>query len=172
MDMSKFCKALGRKVTYLFCQECEDRVCEKPQITILPKRENPIHDIENDKKVVSEVVHAHQEAKYAHKASYPNCETCCHKCGEHTEKMFGQTFQAVECRIFHNRIFTSDTVKANGCEYHNKDISQEKICLNCEHYLGGGDWGLACSADYYKLPSATSEACGKFKRKEEEGSDG
>jgi hypothetical protein len=79
--------------------------------------------------------------------------------------MCGKTFQAVKCHIFHNRIFTSAMVKANGCEYHNKDISREKICLNCEHYLGGGDWGLACKADYYKLPGPTSEACAKFKRK-------
>jgi hypothetical protein len=79
--------------------------------------------------------------------------------------MFGKTFQAVQCTIFHNRIFTSAMVKAEGCDYHNKDIAQEKICLNCEYYLGGGDWGLACKADYYKLPSSTSEACEKFKRK-------
>ena len=58
-------------------------------------------------------------------------------------------------------------VKEKGCEYHNRDIYNDKICLNCEYYLGGGDWGLACSADYYRLPESTSDACEKFKRKEE-----
>lgn len=27
--MSKYCPLLGRKVVYLECQECEDRVCEQ-----------------------------------------------------------------------------------------------------------------------------------------------
>lgn len=162
--MSKFCSELGHRVTYLFCQECEDRVCEKPQMTILPKKEKITHDVDGNAKLDPEPAQAPQKASYT-RNEHSGCETCCHKCGEHTETMFGKTFQAVECRIFHNRIFTSDMVKANGCEYRDKDISQEKICLNCEHYLGGGDWGLACRADYYRLPDSTSEACGKFKRK-------
>lgn len=27
--MSKYCPLLGRKVVYLECQECEDKVCEQ-----------------------------------------------------------------------------------------------------------------------------------------------
>ena len=163
--MSKFCKALGRRVLYLECLECEDRVCERHQVTILPKKEKDVHGVDVDHKSASGPIQAPQSTSNDNKSSHPDCSTCCHKCGERQTTMFGRTFQAIQCTIFHNRVFTSTMVKAEGCEYHNKDISQEKICLNCEHYLGGGDWGLACKADYYKLPSSTDEACGKFKRK-------
>lgn len=183
--MSKFCPITGGRVVYLVCQECTDRACEQrskyanifpkqnnesrttpmePRVTILPKKENPTHDINNNHEVVSEAVQKPQNAQDEPKAMHPGCETCMHKCGERKTTMFGRTFQAIQCKIFHNRIFTSEMVVENGCDYHNRDISQEKICLNCEHYLGGGDWGLACKADYYRLPNSTDKACAKFKR--------
>ena len=166
--MSKFCPIVGKKIVYLECQECTDRVCENPKITILPKKEKPAHDTENDQEVVVEVAQKSNVEKGECEATHPSCETCCHKCGEHRETMFGKTFNSVNCKIFHNRIFTSAMVAEQGCDYHNRDVSQEEICMNCEHYLGGGDWGLACKADYHKLPSSTTEACEKFKRKRED----
>lgn len=185
--MAKFCPLNGgKKVVYLVCQECDNRVCEKrskyanifpkqnnesqatsmePRVTILPKKEKDANSVGDNRKVAPEPVQEPQNTSKENQVIHPDCETCCHKCGERQTTMFGRTFQAIQCRIFHNRIFTSGMVKANGCDYHNKDISQEKICLNCEYYLGMGDWGLACKADYYKLPESTSKACEKFNRK-------
>lgn len=256
--MSKFCEALGRRVLYLDCLECQDRVCEKknePTINNLPKKEKPketapepennqVKSTESNhpsvyfliqayRKEVDEEYQRHLYPSYltdfhmngkqlmlqsgqadalkfedesdakvwkkkaeemyqdrefevvpfdtrifgkvtprwivARKSANPSCNTCCHKCGENQTSMFGKTFQAVKCNIFANRVFTNEMVAEKGCAYHNRDISQDKICLNCEHFLGLGDWGLACKADYYKLPGPTSDACEKFKRKEEDG---
>ena len=50
------------------------------------------------------------------------------------------------------------------CEYWNKDLSREKICLNCKHFIGGGDWGLSCAKDYYRLSNALSTACDDFEK--------
>ena len=171
--MSKFCEALGRRVLYLECLECDDRVCEKknePTITILPKKEKHVNSVDLNSNTADDRAQEPQKITHDANAQHSNCDTCCHKCGECQTTMFGRTFQAVQCEIYRNRVFTSDVVAANGCEYHNKDVSQLRICLNCENYLGGGDWGLACRADYYKLPSSTSEACEKFARKEEPNS--
>ena len=163
--MAKFCPITGGRVLYLECLECEDRVCERPLVTLLPKKEKYGLNIKEETKADSEAVQEPPSTNDAKAASHSCCETCCHKCGEHQTTMFGKTFQAVQCSIFHNRVFTSEMVKAKGCKFHNRDISQEKICLNCEHYLGGGDWGLACKANYYKLPGPTSEACGEYIRR-------
>lgn len=37
-----------------------------------------------------------------------------------------------------------------------------KTCGNCKYFLGGGDCGLACNKDYYKLPNENSEICNEF----------
>lgn len=50
------------------------------------------------------------------------------------------------------------------CEYWNKDLSHEKICLNCKYLIGGGDWGLSCAKDYYKLSKALDTACDNFEK--------
>jgi hypothetical protein len=136
-------------------------------VTILPKKENATHDIENYKDRVLETIAEPQEAKYAHKPSHPNCDTCCNKCGERREALFGKTFKAVECKIFHNHVFSKEMIAENGCAYYNVDVSQKEICMNCEYYLGGGDWGLACSKHYHRLPSATTEACKDFSKRNE-----
>ena len=43
--MSKYCPIVGHTVVYLDCLECEERVCEKRNIsavTIPPKNEKPV----------------------------------------------------------------------------------------------------------------------------------
>lgn len=30
--MSKFCPIVNRKVTYQFCQDCDDKICRKQEI--------------------------------------------------------------------------------------------------------------------------------------------
>lgn len=93
---------------------------------------------------------------------HPSCSTCCHKHGNTV--LFNR--EAVTCKIT-NEIIFEHKIQMNGCPNHNKDLSKENICLNCQHFLGGGDWGLSCSADYYKLTTHLSPACQSFKRKEE-----
>ena len=46
-----------------------------------------------------------------------------------------------------------------------KDLSNNNICLNCKHYLGGGDWGLSCGKDYYKLVNALDKSCDEIERR-------
>lgn len=55
----------------------------------------------------------------------------------------------------------------NDCSCFNKDLSEYKICYNCEFYLGGSDWGLFCShKDHYNhLGKFSDRACKHFKRK-------
>lgn len=49
------------------------------------------------------------------------------------------------------------------------DIDNMQICYNCENWIGGGDFGLSCSLDYYVINSNGFEpACEKFIRKVDE----
>ena len=54
-----------------------------------------------------------------------------------------------------------------SCEYYNKDISDLDMCYNCKHYIGGGDWGLSCRKDYYKLVQFNSKTCEHFESDKE-----
>ena len=56
-----------------------------------------------------------------------------------------------------NTILKSDCYLS--CDLYNVDLSKEKICFNCVHFRGGGDWGLACSKHYHKLPEALDNMC-------------
>lgn len=43
------------------------------------------------------------------------------------------------------------------------DVQFMKICYNCKHWIGGGDWGLTCRKDYYKAFSdGFHKACDYF----------
>ena len=66
------------------------------------------------------------------------------------------------CKL--RKMYPQKTIE--NCEWHNKDISNEKICCNCEFFLGGGDWGLSCKKDYYTLVDSVSKACENFSKKE------
>jgi hypothetical protein len=178
--MSKFCPILGQKVVYLVCQECEDRVCEKQRVTILPKREkaepaNTYRDQQNceaptntssetTKKRIPGAIGFTNPTQTGERGPHPACETCCHKTGESTEQLFGIT-HVTYCEIHRNLLLNSEAISWEGCQYHNMDLSHEKICMNCDCYLGGGDWGLACSANYHALPTPLSKACEQFKPK-------
>lgn len=65
---------------------------------------------------------------------------------------------AVNCMLTHT------IVLGTGCDLKNVDISDEKICFNCKHYLGGNDWGLSCAKEYHKLVDAFDEACKNFEK--------
>ena len=153
--MSKYCPIVGKKVVYLTCQECDDRVCEKPEINILPKRQSVVEKKDT---------HNAEQEKCKDRGENPSCESCCNMIKQTNETMFGSTKMITYCKVFNNYLIDSDKVSIDGCQYHNKDLSGERICMNCGNFLGGGDWGLACSADYHKLPTALTEACDKFKK--------
>ena len=47
-----------------------------------------------------------------------------------------------------------------------EDVEYMDICYNCEHWVGGGDWGLSCRKNYYDCSSdGFREACEQFERK-------
>ena len=60
---------------------------------------------------------------------------------------------------------TNSCRNAYFCEDKGRDFDGERMCMNCKHYLWGGDWGLACDKDYYKLPSPT-DVCEEFEKQE------
>lgn len=87
------------------------------------------------------------------------CDSCHHFLG--TEEVFGRT--AYRCRL------TRTLLTGKPCELYNKDISRYKLCINCKHFLGGGDWGLACGKHYHRLPEALDKACDDMEWKEGRG---
>lgn len=93
------------------------------------------------------------------------CSGCINFLGLEYMSFAGKNFWRTKCGIFRNNIF--DYTKVNNCEYHNKDLKKEKICLNCKHYLGMGDFGLSCKKNYYAIPHPTTKACDKFENKYE-----
>lgn len=165
--MSKFCPHTNSKVVYLVCQECEDRICERhnrPRVTILPKKDK---DTTTDATTAQKPSESLAElSKPIISGDKPCCTSCCNCNGCNEEMLGGKLINSAKCAVYHNYVIDVNKVSINGCEYHNKDMSNEKICMNCENYLGGGDWGLACKANYYRLPNALSEACEDFKKKQ------
>ena len=90
----------------------------------------------------------------------PSCSTCNHKRG--TTQFCGT--EVTICELT-NRLIQEYKVKIHVCECHNKDLSQEDICFACQHFGGGGDWGLAWHKHYHRLPEALSPKCEDFERK-------
>lgn len=90
-----------------------------------------------------------------------DCRNCCYKGG--VTKCIGREIPV--CILTHILLFQN---VAADCEYYNRDFSKEDVRYNCVHFLGGGDWGLACSKHYNKLPNATSRICDDFARKSDE----
>ena len=138
--MAKYCPHTHGEVVYLVCQECEDRICEEKKY----EPSKPARSCHCEKCI---------------------CDTCINKTQEYMNKMFGRDVRIVRCKIFNNELINALQTKTE-CDYHNVDVSQEKICLNCGHYIGGGDCGLACEKHYHKLPGPTSETCEDFNWKE------
>ena len=95
----------------------------------------------------------HLKERERKEKSVGECEGCRY-CLEIYE--FGKSV-ACNCRLSHM------IIAPVGCDMRNKDVGEEKICLNCEHFLGGSDWGLSCAKSYHKLVNALDEACGNFK---------
>lgn len=133
--MAKYCHIVNHQVTYQFCMDCDDKICEQ-------------------KKFETKKVESQQEEICI-------CDTCNHKCAEEEMTLFGNTARICRCDIFKNTMFNALKIHTE-CEYHNVDVSEMKICLNCEHFLGGGDWGLACNKHYHRLPGPVDKACEDF----------
>ena len=94
-----------------------------------------------------------------------DCANCCHCSRTHKEKFASKEIDAVSCKVHGNLIIDRNAVKEKGCPYYNLDMSDQKICMNCSKFLGGGDWGLACSAHYHSLPNPLTPACEDFDNK-------
>lgn len=70
------------------------------------------------------------------------------------------SFEGDICKITYRCCVTS-------CDYITNDNEVENmlICYNCKYWLGGGDWGLSCSKNYYKCSSnGFDKACKEFER--------
>lgn len=53
-----------------------------------------------------------------------------------------------------------------SCNLENDNIEDMKICYNCKHWIGGGDWGLSCKKDYYNCSTnGFNEGCKDFERR-------
>ena len=156
--MAKFCPVVGHRVVYLTCQECDDRVCERSRQETTTRAPTTNNTKSDDKTVRSEAKHGESTPDKC-KA---DCASCCHKMSLQEEQIGSQKHMIARCEVLRNYLLSYEKVKELGCEHYNKDYSQEKICLNCASYLGGGDWGLACSTHYHRLPTALTEACEQF----------
>lgn len=86
------------------------------------------------------------------------CKDCCNFSSEND--------RYVKCKLTNRCIGKYIDNVENLCYNYNKDLTNEHICLNCKYFLGGGDWGLSCSQDYYTLVEALDKSCEKFKRRE------
>ena len=84
----------------------------------------------------------------------------------------------MECKDCKYRFKTSESFVSSICKISHicntvrcdiisdEDIENMHICFNCEHWLGGGDWGLSCRRNYYNCNSnGFAEACEEFIRK-------
>ena len=65
-----------------------------------------------------------------------------------------------------NVLLRQDGSSGKTCNYYNVDVSHMPVCINCKHFLGGGDWGLSCAKDYYTIAEPLDKICDKFERKE------
>lgn len=55
-----------------------------------------------------------------------------------------------------------------SCTYLTDDdkVEDMDICYNCQHWIGGGDWGLSCAKNYYNCShNGFDIACEQFERK-------
>ena len=157
--MAKFCPVVGHRVVYLTCQECEDRVCEHVKtstISSMPIKNEPNNSNENKNNEES----APKEQTTVKCKS--DCAKCCHMTSLQEERIGSQKHMITRCQIYRNYLLSYEKVKTQGCEHFNKDYSHERICMNCTRFLGGGDWGLACSKHYHALPTPLTEACESF----------
>ena len=88
------------------------------------------------------------------------CKNCCHHSGD-AGPAFGEN--TYFCSL--TGIVAVDERITENCSWYNRELEGENICYNCKYFLGGADYGLACSKVYHRLPTAISEPCEDFDRK-------
>ena len=85
-----------------------------------------------------------------------HCSNCCHCSGT----AYIGNYLMYNCKI------SSLITNGNPCSHYNEDVSDKKICYNCNHFLGeNGDFGLCCALHYNKLSCCMDAACDDFNRK-------
>ena len=78
----------------------------------------------------------------------------CRKCGHYN------SFKRL-CKITNICNMQSCTYITDGDKVEDMDI-----CYNCQHWIGGGDWGLSCTKNYYNCSyNGFDIACEQFERK-------
>ena len=82
----------------------------------------------------------------------------CKNCKYFNERNDGIVFGS--CNITHMCNTKSCTIPSD--DY----VEQLHICYNCQHWYGGGDWGLSCAKNYYDCSTnGFREACKQFERR-------
>ena len=79
------------------------------------------------------------------------------------------------CRYFNERndgiVFGSCDIthmcNTKSCTLPSDEVVENlPICYNCQHWYGGGDWGLSCVKNYHNCSSnGFDRACEQFERK-------
>ena len=69
-------------------------------------------------------------------------------------------FTGTSCKI-------SNRVNPISCDISNdEDVENMDICYNCQHWIGGGDWGLSCAKNYYNCNcDGFVKSCDQFERR-------
>lgn len=80
----------------------------------------------------------------------------CENCNHYKESFEFRGRNCIACELTNNIIVNEHAEK---CSFYNKDMSEEDICFNCKHFIGGGDWGLSCAKHYHKLTEALNKMC-------------
>lgn len=84
----------------------------------------------------------------------------------------------MECKICRYFKVGSDNFSHDVCDVTNvcdptscdivsdEEVETMNICYNCQHWYGGGDWGLSCAKNYYNCSvNGFDKACEQFERK-------
>ena len=90
------------------------------------------------------------------------------KCGECKYRMTKINMSGVKFDMCAIENFSIDVLSRIGITEFScaDDIENMRICFNCAHWIGGGDWGLSCRKDYYiATANGFKEACKLFERK-------
>ena len=82
----------------------------------------------------------------------------CKNCKYFSERNDGIVFGS--CNITH-------ICNTKSCNLPSDEVVEHlNICYNCQHWYGGGDWGLSCAKNYYNCSSnGFDKACEQFERK-------
>lgn len=76
-------------------------------------------------------------------------------------------WRKLEDRFVDNMCNITHMCNTKSCTLPSDEVVESlPICYNCQHWYGGGDWGLSCAKNYYNCSSnGFDEACEQFERR-------